>query len=116
LIELLVVLAALGLLLAIAAPRYTRHVDQAREITLRHNLRGIREAIDKFYADRSRYPKDLQELAKERYLREVPYDPVTDRSDTWIALPPPGQQEGAVQDVRSGAVGRAQDGSAYAEW
>lgn len=114
-IELLVVMAALGLLLAIVAPRYVNHVDQAREAVLRQNLAGLREAIDKFYADRARYPTDLQELVAERYLRQVPLDPVTDRSDTWIVIAPRGRQ-GAVADVRSGAAGRAKDGSAYAAW
>jgi general secretion pathway protein G len=116
LIELLVVLAALGLLLAIAAPRYTEHVDRAREAVLRQNLIGVREAIDKFYADRARYPRDLAELVKERYLRQLPVDPLTDRSDTWVIIAPPDQQQGAVQDLRSGAPGQARDGSTYAKW
>lgn len=116
LIELLVVLAALGLLLAIAAPRYTEHVDRAREVVLRQNLLSVREAIDKFYADRARYPQDLQELVKERYLRQTPVDPVTDRADTWRLIHPAGQTDGAVVDVRSGALGKGQDGTAYATW
>jgi general secretion pathway protein G len=115
-IELLVVMMALGLLLAIVAPRYVAHVDQARELVLRQNLKGLREAIDKFYADRARYPADLQELVRERYLREVPLDPVTDRFDSWVPVPPAGRSSGAVVDVRSGAQGRAADGSAYARW
>lgn len=116
LIELLVVMAALGLLLSIAAPRYVEHVDRAREVVLHQNLLGLRDAIDKFYADRARYPKDLQELVLQRYLRQVPIDPVTDRADTWVLVPPAGQTSGAVFDVRSGAPGRARDGSAYASW
>ena len=116
LIELLVVMAALGLLLSIAAPRYVEHVDRAREVVLHQNLAGLRDAIDKFYADRARYPKDLQELVQQRYLRQVPLDPVTDRTDTWVLVPPTGQQGSAVFDVRSGAIGHARDGSAYATW
>jgi len=116
LIELLVVMAALGLLLSIAAPRYVEHVDRAREVVLRQNLNGLRDAIDKFYADRSRYPKDLQELVQQRYLRQVPLDPVTDRADTWVLLPPAGQQGAGVFDVRSGAPGSARDGTVYASW
>lgn len=117
LIELLVVMAAIGLLLAIVAPRYTEHVDRARETALRQNLASLRDAIDKFHADRARYPKDLQELAQERYLRSVPIDPVTDRSDTWQLLPPPGSAgTGAVFDVRSGAPGQGRDGRPYASW
>ena len=115
LIELLVVMAALGVLLAVSAPRYVEHVDRGRETVLRHNLAGLRETIDKFYADRGRYPKDLHELVTERYLRQVPLDPVTDRADSWIVVPPQGMQE-SVFDVRSGAAGKARDGSTYANW
>jgi general secretion pathway protein G len=115
LIELLVVMAALGLLLALAAPRYIEHVDRGREVVLRHNLAGLREAIDKFQSDRARYPRDLAELVSERYLRELPLDPVTERRDTWILVKPPGLPDG-VFDVHSGAPGTARDGTAYVRW
>lgn len=115
LIELLVVMAALGLLLSIAAPRYTRHVDQARETVLKQNLSGLRQAIDQFYSDHDRYPKELQELVDQRYLRQIPLDPITDRTDQWVLIPAPGQQ-GTVFDVRSAATGKAQDGTNYATW
>lgn len=117
LIELLVVMAAIGLLLAVVAPQYFRHVDRARDTALRQNLASLRDAIDKFHADRARYPQNLQELVAERYLRTLPVDPVTERSDTWVLLAPGGGQAGtAVSDVRSGAPGQARDGSAYATW
>ena len=115
LIELLVVMAALGLLLSITAPRYVEHVDRAREVVLKQNLAGLRDAIDKFYSDRSRYPKDLQELVVQHYLRQVPLDPITDRTDSWLLVAPPGQQ-GVVFDVHSSAPGQARDGSTYASW
>jgi len=116
LIELLVVLAALALLLGIAVPRYVEHVDRARETVLRQNLAVLRDAIDKFNADRGRYPADLAELARERYLREVPRDPLTDRSDSWIVVPPPQGAEGKVYDLHSGASGQGRDGKPYATW
>lgn len=120
LIELLVVMAALGLLLAVVAPQYMQHVDRARETALRQNLASLREAIDKFHADRARYPLQLNELVAEHYLRSLPVDPVTDRSDTWVLVAPSGQvgvaAGTAIFDVRSGAPGRAKDGSAYASW
>lgn len=115
LIELLVVMAALGLLLAITVPRYTEHVDRAREVVLRQNLAAVRDSIDKFYADRGRYPAALQELVQARYLRQVPLDPVSDRTDTWVLIPPSGTSVG-VFDVRSGALGASRDGSLYASW
>lgn len=116
LIELLVVMAALGLLLAIAAPRYVEHVDRARESVLKQNLASLRDAIDKFYGDKARYPADLQELVRQRYLRQMPLDPVTDRTDSWVLVAPAGQSGGAVVDVHSGATGVAINGTSYAKW
>lgn len=116
LIELLVVLAALALLLGIALPRYVAHVDRAREAVLRQNLATLRDAIDRFAADRGRYPDELAELARERYLRALPRDPFTESADTWTVLPPEGGAAGQVADVRSGAPGLASDGSPYAAW
>lgn len=114
-IELLVVMAALALLVALAAPRYTAHVDRAREVTLRHNLAGMRSAIEAFRADRGRDPTNLAELIEARYLREIPLDPMTERSDTWVLQPSRRGAQG-VGDVRSGAPGRGSDGQLFAEW
>lgn len=113
-IELLVVLAAIGLLLAVTAPRYVQHLDRARDTALRHTLRQVRDAIDKYHADQARYPADLKELVVRRYLNALPHDPVTERSDTWLIVKP-GALDG-VADVRSGAPGLAQDGTAYGTW
>jgi general secretion pathway protein G len=115
-IELIVVLAAIGLLLSIAAPRYMAHLDAARETALREDLHQMRDAIDKFYADQTRYPSDLQELVTKHYLRAVPEDPVTQRMDTWQLTAPSDKSQGGVFDVHSGATGPARDGSSYASW
>ena len=114
-IELLVVLAALGLLLSITAPRMSHHVDRARDIALRQNLVTMRDALDKFRADHQRSPGSLAELVQSGYLREIPVDPITDRSDSWRIIP---NREGdGIQDVHSGALtGGGPDGRPYASW
>jgi general secretion pathway protein G len=116
LIELLVVMAVIGLLVSIAAPLYLSRVDQSREVVLRHNLDGLRRAIDEFHADKGRYPKALPELVEQRYLRSVPVDPMTERADSWVMVLPAGDPGPAWADVRSAAPGLARDGSAYASW
>lgn len=116
LIELLVVMAVIGLLLSLAAPRYFGSVDLAREAALRQDLAVMRDAIDKHFADTGRYPASLEELATRRYLRRVPVDPITERADSWVLVPPADAALGAVYDVSSGAEGTARDGSAYASW
>jgi general secretion pathway protein G len=115
-IELLVVLAAIALLLSVAAPRYVQHLDNAREVTLRENLRQVRDAIDKFYTDQSRYPATLDELVKLRYLRNLPTDPITQQKNSWVIVAPTPPAPGAVFDIHSGAPGQSRDGSPYAAW
>jgi general secretion pathway protein G len=85
LIELLVVMAIVALLVAIAAPRYFRSIERAKENTLRSSLHVMRDAIDQYLADRGRYPMSVRELAERRYLREVPVDPLTGSGADWAA-------------------------------
>lgn len=118
LIELIVVMAIVALLVTIAAPRYLQSVDRAREATLRTSLGVMRDAIDRFAADRGRYPESLEELVSTRYLRSLPEDPMSGRRDAWVLLAPAPDSvlQGQVSDVRSSAAGRARDGALYAEW
>ncbi|MEJ5210575.1 MAG: prepilin-type N-terminal cleavage/methylation domain-containing protein [Burkholderiales bacterium] len=116
LIELLVVLAIVATLLTLAAPRYFHSVDRAREAVLKQNLAGLRDALDKYHADTGRYPDSLEELVTRKYLRAIPPDPLTGRSDTWIPVPPQDPNLGAVYDVKSGAPGRGSDNTPYGEW
>src|SRR5438445_297231 len=75
LIELLVVMLIIGTLLSIAVPRYFRTLAHARETVLRQDLAILREAIDKYYADRGEYPDTLVALADKRYVQSIPLDP-----------------------------------------
>lgn len=112
LIEMLVVLAVIGLLLSIVAPSYRGHVDRARDLALKQDLKTVRDSIDKFHADRGRDPIELAELVTAHYLRELPVDPVTDSPTTWV----PVKVDGGVHDLHSGAPGNGADGTAYASW
>ena len=116
LIELLVVLAIVATLLAIAAPRYFRSVEYSKEVALKQSLAVMRDAIDKFYGDQGIYPDSLDVLVEKRYLRNVPVDPYTESATTWQITAPPEEKKGKVYDVKSGADGRAGDGSSYKDW
>jgi general secretion pathway protein G len=115
LIELLVVLAILGLLLSLATPKYFHSVDQAKETVLAENLHTTREALDRFHADRGRYPASLDELVTHRYLRALPVDPVNDSRSEWM-LVMSSQETGGVSDLRSRAPGAGRNGIPYAQW
>jgi general secretion pathway protein G len=115
LIELLVVLAIIATLLTLAVPRYFQHVERSKEAVLKENLASVRDAIDQYHADVGDWPPTLESLAEKRYLRAVPVDPITERSDTWQIIPPPDGGSG-VYDIHSGAEGAAVDGQAYSDW
>jgi len=115
LIEMLVVMAIIGGLLALAAPRYFQHVDRAKETVLRSDLAGMRDALDKFFADTGRYPANLEELVASRYLRKVPPDPITESTSSWRVVAPADPTLGGVYDVKSGADGVTRDGRPYGE-
>ena len=116
LIELLVVLAIVALLLTLAVPRYFPSIDNAKEVILADNLRNTRAIIDQYYADTGRYPDSLEQLVEKKYLRNMPVDPITESSSTWIVVPPEDGSKGAVYTIKSGAPGSDRSGKPYLEW
>jgi len=116
LIELLVVMAVIALLISIAVPRYFGHLEKSRETALLQTLAVTRDSIDKFYADNGKYPDELETLVRRRYLRGLPYDPITESSATWTLVPPEDPDKGGVYDLHSGAEGVGRGGTPYREW
>jgi general secretion pathway protein G len=113
LIEMLVVMGIVALLLTLAAPRYFASLDKSRDVALEENLKVLRVTLDRFYADKGRYPDSLQELVEHKYLRAVPVDPVTGSDSTWVLVAPQDPDQRGIYDVKSGASGQAHDGRSY---
>ncbi len=80
LIELIVVVTIIGILAGIAIVQVRYAQRKAQESALRADLYEMRKAIDDFYADKQRYPSDLNELVPH-YLRKIPKDPITQQQD-----------------------------------
>ena len=116
LIELLVVMAIIGTLLTIAVPRYFNSVEKSKEAVLHQNLALTRQVLDKYYSDNAKYPDSLDDLVSKRYLRSPPYDPITESATTWLIIPPDTPEKGGVFDIKSGAPGKALDGTEYKDW
>jgi general secretion pathway protein G len=121
LIELLVVITLIMILAGIAMVQYRNSVQSAKEAVLQTDLLRMRDAIDQYYADKGRYPGSLDALVSERYLRDVPVDPITRRADTWVtepAEPDPSNPSGGpgIYNIRSGADGTALNGTRYSSW
>ncbi len=144
LVELVVAFTILITLSAMALPMARYKVRREKERDLRHALREIRTAIDK-YKDMSEqnllgqtklgtenYPETLEVLVegvkvpgpqdkKIRFLRRLPRDPFTGGTD-WgrrsVQDDPKSQSWGGqnVFDVFSKTMEKAPDGTLYSEW
>lgn len=116
LIELLVVMLIIAMLLSLAVPRYFNSVEKSRETLLRESLFLTRRVLDQYYGDTGRYPDSLDTLVNNKYLRSLPFDPLTESNGTWIIVPPEPPEKGGVYDIHSGAPGNARDGSLFKDW
>lgn len=74
LVELMVVVAIIGILVVIAVPIYNAAQDNARLNACRANLRTINGAISMYYAESSGYPADVAALVPN-YLQAEPTCP-----------------------------------------
>jgi general secretion pathway protein G len=131
LIELIVVVTIIGILAGVAISNVRYAQQKAREAALRHDLFEMRKAIDDYYADKQKYPDSLQTLKADRYLRDIPKDPISGRADwqenpasteltdpTAVDTSAGGAAAGAtgIYDVHSNAPGVGLDGTAYRTW
>jgi len=121
LIELMIVMVIITILAGIGLAVYGNSVQSAKEATLREDLFRMREAIDQYHADKNRYPATRDALVEDKYLRQIPVDPITRSTETWqttMADPEPGNPsaEPGIYNVKSGAEGTGLDGSPYSEW
>src|SRR5687767_12537423 len=121
LIELMVVMTVIVVLASMGMVQYRNSVRRAEEAVLKENLFRMRDAMDQFYADKTKWPNDLSELVSEGYLREIPTDPITKSKDTWQTktAEPDGNNPAAsigIDNVFSGSEESALDGTKYADW
>jgi len=127
LIELIVVVTIIGILAAIAIVNVRNAQRKAQETALRDDLTQMRKAIDNFYADKQRYPHDLNELVPD-YLRKIPPDPITKQTDweqvqdnpanpdqTADTNPDAANQGPGIFDVKSKAAGQTLDHVNYGD-
>ncbi len=142
-VELAVVAAMIAILAAMAVPVARYSLRRQKELELRHELRTMREAIDKYkqLSDAGQipiqlggegYPPEMETLVKgvnlvgkvdkkQKFLRRIPIDPMTGTAewglrsyqDEYDSFAWGGQN---VYDVYSLSEARALDGSYYKGW
>jgi len=143
LLELIITCSILLILASVALPLARVEVIRGKETQLRHDLREMRDAIDRYKDDADRnliqvqagtegYPPDLHTLVdgvqltgaqdkKVHYLPKIPVDPMTKNAD-WgmrsVQDDPDSTSWGGqdVFDVYSQSPGTALDGTKYSDW
>jgi general secretion pathway protein G len=121
LLELMIVMVVIGLLAAIAIPAYTSNIRNAKEAVLKEDLHIMRQAIDAYTVDKQKAPQSLDDLVQAGYLKSIPIDPMTKRSDTWMpaqddTLQNLDQTESGINDVHSGSQQTGANGTSYSTW
>lgn len=116
-IEVITVMAILGILITMAEPLYRTATMKAREASLKKSLFVMRDVIDQYYADHAQYPPSLTDLIEAGYIRAMPVDPFTKSPETWVEVyPEDSEEDRGVYDVHSGSDLVSLDGTPYNEW
>jgi len=81
LVELVVVLVILGVLVALAVPRFTTSAAKAKETTFCSNVRTIKSQLELYKMTEGSYPKTGESvdqfLASTAYFESAPINPYT---------------------------------------
>ena len=121
LIELMIVMAIIGILATLAIPSYVTAIRHAREAVLREDLQVMRSAIQSYTMDKEKAPQSLDDLVQAGYLRSIPVDPMTQSTDTWVTdtsedMYSLDETEPGIDDVHSGSDQTGSNGQPYSSW
>jgi general secretion pathway protein G len=121
LVELMIVITIVMILASMAAVRYEKSVQRAREATLKTDLFTMRQAIQAYTLDKQMGPSSLDDLVQGKYISAVPTDPIT-RSKDWHTdfediLLSPEQTSAGLTDVHSSSNAMSPfENTAYNTW
>lgn len=121
LVELMIVMAIIGILLLVAVPSYVTALKHAREAVLKEDLFAMRAAIDSYTMDKQKAPQTLDDLTQDGYLKKIPDDPMTRSNTTWVtdvsdAMYSLDETDPGIDDVHSGSQEQGSDGQPYSTW
>ena len=79
LVELLIVIAIIGILISVGLASFRRAQTQTRDGQRKADLENIGGALEQYYSDYNMYPANLSDLTSgpRVYLKAVPQDPST---------------------------------------
>ena len=78
-------LLGLGLIASeVIFPRYVTSPREARARVLAANVTTIRAVVRQYTLDIGKRPHSLDELVRAGYIKKIPPDPLSGRTDTWV--------------------------------
>ena len=121
LVELMIVMAIIGVLAMVAVPKYITAIKHAKEAVLKEDLHTLRAAIDSYTMDKQKAPQSLDDLIQDGYLKIVPTDPMTSSNTTWNtdssdSMHSLDQTDPGIDDIHSGSDETGSDGQPYNTW
>jgi general secretion pathway protein G len=73
LIELMIVVAIIGILAAVAIPKFAQMLEKAREGATKGNVGAIKSAVSIYYGDNTgAFPQSLTDASFKNYLAAIP--------------------------------------------
>ncbi len=117
----MIVMSIIGILMMLAVPSYVTAIKHAREAVLKEDLHTMRAAIESYTMDKQKGPQSLDDLVQSGYLRQIPEDPMTHSSDTWVTdqsqdMYSLDETDPGIDDVHSGSDETGSNGQAYNTW
>ena len=121
LMELMIVMAIIGVLATLAVPSFVSALKSAKEAVLKEDLHVLRAAIDSYTMDKQKAPQSLDDLIQDGYLKKIPIDPMTKSDTTWVtdtsdSMHSLDQTDPGIDNVHSGSQENGSDGQPYSSW
>jgi general secretion pathway protein G len=117
----MIVMAIITVLVSVAIPIYSRTLTRSKEFMLKNNLFTLRTVIHEYTHDKQKTPQTLRDLVTDGYLRQLPIDPMTGNSNSWMVIMEDAsntvnQTKPGIFGVRSGSDKISLEGTHYSDW
>jgi general secretion pathway protein G len=119
-LKVMTVIVIVASLISIGVPIYSRSIVHGKERVLKSNLFTLRMVIHEYTYDRQKAPQSLNNLVTDRYLRQIPMDPITGKADWKVIMEDASnsvnQSEPGILDIRSSSDKISLEATPYSAW
>jgi len=100
---------------------HRRSILQGKESRLREDLFALRTVVSEYAFDQRKAPRTVGDLLQQRYLREMPVDPITGSSKTWRIVMENSENAidnsaPGIREIKSGSTKTGLNGKRYSDW